>query len=82
MTTRKFSFKHLTNEQLAEISATYPDAVKTITIVKPVYAKMAILAACGARLESGKRIMDFLKLDDTTDETVIETHKKKQQTPA
>ncbi len=58
MSVRKYDFKTLTPEQLEEIAADYPNAVETIR--KPVYRKMAILADCGAKLASGKTVLDMI----------------------
>lgn len=59
MSVRKYDFNTLTPEQLEEIAADYPNAVETIR--KPNYRKMAMMAECGAKLKSGKTILDFFE---------------------
>lgn len=60
MTARKHNFKDLTDEQLKEIQESYPNAVETVTIIKPVYSKMAMLVNCNVMLANGRRIADVV----------------------
>lgn len=50
MAKRKYDFSHLTQEQLADIEASYPQAVDVIesaVIRKPVYKNLAMLLELG-----------------------------------
>lgn len=60
MTSRKYSFNHLSAEQLEKIAAKYPKAVQTVTTRKPVYKVLAMLAECGVEMPD-----DISLVDDT-----------------
>ena len=53
MSGRKYNFSHLTDKELDAIAEKYPKAVETVTIRKPVYRQLAMLAECGAPLPEG-----------------------------
>lgn len=62
MATHEYYFDGLTEAQMDEVAADYPDAFKTIR--KPVYSKLAMLCRCGAKLASGKRVAEIVAKDD------------------
>jgi hypothetical protein len=64
MTSRKFDFSHLTPEQLDAIAVVYPDAVETVTIRKPVYRILAMLATCRVKMPDGIELVKTGERED------------------
>ncbi len=53
MASRKYNFSHLSEQQLDQIAAKYPKAVETVTIRRPRYRILAMLAEAGAEMPDG-----------------------------
>lgn len=60
MSTRKYSFEKMTDEQLIALAEKFPRAVEVITVRKPVYSVIAKLLDCGVEVP-GVQLVDPLK---------------------